>query len=58
VNVAYTFSTPWSGDDEVSLNVRNLFDQNPPFYNIAAGYDTWVANPYGRVFQITVQAKL
>jgi len=57
VNVAYSFSTPWSGDDDISLNIRNLFDRDPPFYNIASGYDTWVANPYGRVFQITLQAK-
>ena len=58
VNIAYAFSTSWSGDDEISLNVRNLFDRDPPFYNTAIGYDNWVANPYGRVFQITLQAKL
>ena len=44
--------------DEISLNVRNIFDREPPFYNTSVGYDTWVANPYGRVVQITLQAKL
>ena len=57
VNVAYSFSTPWSGDDEISLNVRNLFDREPPFYNSSAGYDSWVANPFGRVVEISLQAK-
>ena len=57
VNVAYSFSTPWSGDDEISLNVRNLFDREPPFYNSTTGYDSWVANPFGRVVEISLQAK-
>jgi iron complex outermembrane receptor protein len=57
LNIAYTFSTSWSGDDEISLNVRNLFDKDPPFYNANIGYDNWVANPYGRVIEIGLQAK-
>jgi iron complex outermembrane receptor protein len=57
LNLAYTFSTPWTGDNEISLNFRNLFDKEPPFYNATRGYDDWVASPYGRVIQIGFQAK-
>jgi iron complex outermembrane receptor protein len=58
LNLAYTFSTRWTGDNEISLNFRNLFDREPPFYNSnTGGYDSWVANPYGRVIQIGFQAK-
>ena len=58
LNLAYSFHYAWTGDDEISFNVRNLFDKNPPYYNTAQGYDSWVANPFGRVFQISLQAKL
>jgi iron complex outermembrane receptor protein len=58
VNLAYTFSTNWSGEDQVSLNIRNLFDKDPPFYNSTNGYDSWVANPFGRVVEIGLKAKL
>ena len=57
-NLAYSFHYAWTGDDEISLNIRNLFDKAPPFYNIAQGYDSWVANPYGRVIEISLRAKL
>jgi iron complex outermembrane receptor protein len=57
LNIAYAFSTPWTGTNEISLNVRNLFDRDPSFYNANVGYDSWVANPYGRVVQIGFQAK-
>ena len=57
LNIAYSFRYDWTGDDEISLNIRNLFDREPPFYNIAQGYDSWVANPYGRVIEIGLKAK-
>jgi iron complex outermembrane receptor protein len=58
LNMSYTFSTSWTGDDQVSLTVRNLFDKDPPFYNSTVGYDSWVANPFGRVVEIGLKAKL
>ncbi len=58
MNVAYNFSTSWSGADQVSLNIRNIFDKTPPFYNSTVGYDSWVANPFGRVVEIGFKAKL
>jgi iron complex outermembrane receptor protein len=58
MNLAYTFSTGILGEDQVSLNIRNLFDKDPPFYNSINGYDNWVANPFGRVVEIGLKAKL
>jgi len=58
LNLSYNFATPWSGEDQVSLNIRNLFDKTPPFYNSTVGYDSWVANPFGRVVEIGLKAKL
>ena len=57
VHLAYDFSGIF-GDDEIGLTVRNLFDKNPPFYNSAAGYDTYVANPIGRMVTLSLVAKL
>lgn len=36
---------------ELSLNIKNLFDEDPPFYNSATGdgYDAAQADPLGRV---------
>lgn len=41
---------PWKGTS-VALNVQNLFDQDPPFYDsrVGAGYDPANYDPYGRV---------
>jgi iron complex outermembrane receptor protein len=58
LHLSYTFDTTYTGQDEVSVNIRNLFDRAPPFYNSSVGYDSWVANPYGRIIQLGVTAKL
>lgn len=40
----------------VTLNIQNLFDQNPPFYDnpLAVGYDPVNADPLGRVVSLTL----
>ncbi|PIB92753.1 TonB-dependent receptor [Caulobacter sp. FWC2] len=40
----------------VTLNVQNLFDQDPPFYDnpLAVGYDPVNADPLGRVISLTL----
>jgi iron complex outermembrane receptor protein len=57
LHLAYNFQDGVLGDDQVTLNVRNLTDQNPPFFNVAAGYDTSVANVLGRVISVGLQSK-
>ncbi|HWM61238.1 MAG TPA: TonB-dependent receptor [Rhizomicrobium sp.] len=58
VNLAYDFNDGYLGNDQVSLNIRNIFDRDPPFYNSANGYDTNVANPLGRVITLGLTTKL
>jgi iron complex outermembrane receptor protein len=57
LNLTYSFETAWTGEDEISLTARNLFNQSAPFYNSAGGWDTWVANPLGRIITVGLQAK-
>jgi iron complex outermembrane receptor protein len=56
LNMSYAFGGPFE-DQILSLNVRNLFDTRPPFYNVGEGYDSYVANPLGRVISLGLQVK-
>ena len=42
---------------ELYVDVNNLFDKDPPFFNATAGYTTFSGNPIGRVTSIGVRAK-
>jgi iron complex outermembrane receptor protein len=50
-------------DLEVGLEVRNAFDEDPPYVNVApsangsGGYDATVTNPIGRLFALTLRKK-
>jgi iron complex outermembrane receptor protein len=41
----------------LSFDIRNLFDQDPPFVDTARGYDPQSANPVPRLFSVTAQVK-
>jgi iron complex outermembrane receptor protein len=58
LNATYDFTTGWFGDDQLTLNVRNLLDKEPPFYLGATGYDNWAGSPLGRVITVGLRAKL
>lgn len=47
-------AVPGLGGIDVTLNVRNLFDEPPPFYDGASGYgyDAGQADPLGRVVSL------
>lgn len=38
----------------LSLHVRNVFDEDPPFVNQPLGYDAANADPYGRTFTVSL----
>jgi iron complex outermembrane receptor protein len=42
----------WTRGMQVYLDGTNIFDEPPPFYDIAAGYDATDASPIGRVISI------
>ncbi len=57
LNLSYTLPAGgFLGGSRLFVDVVNLFDRDPPFYNSANGYDGYGANPIGRV--ITVGARL
>lgn len=56
-HLSYGFSAGVFGDDEISLSARNIFNQKPPFANSAGGWDTWVANPLGRITTVSLRTK-
>ena len=50
--------------DQVYFDIKNIFDQQPPFYNYAVpsnvnssnGINTFVSNPIGRLFSFGLRA--
>lgn len=56
LNVRYGFKAGRLAGSSVSVNVQNLFDQDPPFYDSAfgAGYDATAASPLGRVITVSL----
>jgi iron complex outermembrane receptor protein len=68
LTVSYGFSSGMLEKSSVYLNVTNLFDKAPPFYNgttaagptlagATAGYNGLVSNPIGRVVSVGFRAK-
>lgn len=58
LHVGYAF--PGEGltrDLEVFVDVNNLFDEDPPFYNSNNGYDTFSGNPLGRLTTFGVRKR-
>ena len=43
---------------EVYLDVQNVFDKDPVFFNAANGYDPFSGNPIGRVVTLGFRAAL
>jgi iron complex outermembrane receptor protein len=56
-NLSYEVELGLAAPVEFSLAVRNIFDKKPPFYNGSQGYDSFMANPFGRRATIGVTAK-
>lgn len=62
--VGYGFTQAgWLNGLKLSLNVANVFDEDPPFVNLgssqynAGGFDAQISSPVGREFALTVGKK-
>ncbi len=63
---SYNFSDGMFGGDQVYLDIKNVFDQTPPFFNYPNhgdvlsnnGYNPFVSNPIGRLISLGFRAKL
>jgi iron complex outermembrane receptor protein len=47
--------TGWASGTQVYVDIQNLTDKAPPFYNSANGYDAFGGNPIGRVVSVGVR---
>ena len=57
-HVAYNFpGDGYAKDLQVYLDVQNLFDKDPPFYNNANGFDAFGGNPLGRLTSVGFRKK-
>jgi iron complex outermembrane receptor protein len=55
--MAYTVedtAVKWFEGISVSLDIQNLFDQDPPYVNIDGGWDPGHASAVGRFVSMTV----
>jgi hypothetical protein len=54
LNLAYALpaTDPYLAGTEVYVNGQNIFNQPPPAYNVAAGYDVADASPLGRLMSL------
>lgn len=59
LSLAYKLDTimPLVKEAEIGLNVTNLFDRDPPFVDIAGGFDPVNASPVGRVVAASLRAR-
>lgn len=69
LSVSWTFGrdgtwSPFGSEVTLGAEVRNLFDENPPYVNIApsgngsGGYDATAASPVGRMFAASLRVKI
>jgi iron complex outermembrane recepter protein len=47
----------WLAGTKFTFGINNIFDTNPPFADIVAGYDPSSANPIGRFFYVQLGKK-
>jgi iron complex outermembrane receptor protein len=58
LHMAYDFSQSGPlGESQVYLDITNILDEQPPFYNTAQGYGSFGANPLGRVMSVGIRAR-
>ncbi|WP_293682621.1 TonB-dependent receptor [uncultured Phenylobacterium sp.] len=55
-DAAYRVELPW--DTTVSVRLQNVFDKDPSFARLSAGYDPFTGNPLGRTLRVGVTKKV
>jgi iron complex outermembrane receptor protein len=64
-HAAYNFQSGFLNGDQIYIDMKNIFDKAPPFYNYAVpsnanstnGINTFVSNPIGRFFSVGIRAQ-
>jgi len=58
LNMNYDFAGNFLNGARLSLAARNLFNQDPPYYNGSTGYYSLVHNAFGRTVTLSLSVKL
>jgi outer membrane receptor protein involved in Fe transport len=58
MNLTYDFDDGFVGSNQLSLNIRNLFDQRPPYYSSTYGYNSGISSPVGRLITVGLTSRL
>lgn len=58
LHLGYDFNGGVLGDDQVSLEIQNLANKRPPYFNGAMAYDSLLASPIGRMMTLGLTAKM
>ncbi len=65
-HVSYDFASGLLSGDQIYIDIQNLFDVDPPFYNgtskpsevhSQAGENIFISNPIGRLVSVGLRAK-
>jgi iron complex outermembrane receptor protein len=57
LNLTYDFMDGYLGNDQISLNIKNLFDKQPPYDSSTFGYNSGIASPVGRLITIGLTSR-
>jgi iron complex outermembrane receptor protein len=58
LHLSYEFQGEgYTRDLQLFMDINNIFDTKPPFYNSANGYDTFSGNPLGRLIAVGVRKR-
>ena len=58
LNAVYEFKGGFLNGSQIGVAAANIFDKDPPYYNVSSGYYSLVHNPYGRTATISFTVKL
>lgn len=55
LHLSYDIPISFMKKAQIFVDGTNIFNKMPPFYNVAIGYDTYEANPIGRIVTVGVR---
>jgi iron complex outermembrane receptor protein len=57
LNLTYDFADGYLGNEQISLNIKNLFDKQPPYDSSTFGYNSGIASPVGRLVTVGLSSR-
>lgn len=57
LNLTYDFADGYLGNEQISLNIKNMFDKQPPYDSSTFGYNSVIASPVGRLITVGLTSR-